>query len=44
VLEQLRPVHEIGGRRFAVAEKFLGLIIPMAAILVIANTKRDDGI
>jgi hypothetical protein len=44
VFHQLCLVHEISRRRFALAEEFFRLIVPVAAPLVIALAKRDDRI
>ncbi len=44
MFQQLWPIHEIGGRRLDFTEQFLGLIIPMAALLVVAHTQWNEGV
>src|SRR5260370_11592034 len=42
VLHQLVAIHEVRRRSFALAEKLIRLIVPVAAGFVIAFTERDD--
>src|SRR5262245_49787586 len=42
VLEQLGPVQEIRGSGLPLAEELLGLIVPVAAVPVVALAQRND--
>ena len=44
VLEQFGSVHEMRRCGAALAEELLGLVVPMAALLVVALSQRNHGV
>ena len=44
MLHQLVGPHEVGPQCLALAEELLGLVVPVAAFLVVALAQGDDGV